>query len=235
MKECVVYKHTNLINGKAYIGWTSLTIDERWNWHCRSANSGSISIFHKAIKKYGVNVWKHEILETFYTEDDAKNAEIKCITEHQTFCYEYPNKGYNMTQGGEGLLGFHHALETKVKISKSLLNNKCGHGNKGRIWTNEQRQQISQTLTGRIRPIEERIKISEALRRRVRRPETLQKIREKLMKPVTQLTLDGVIIKEYINVGSAAKDNKISCKKIRHCCNGKITSHNGFIWCWSKI
>ena len=70
----VVYKHTNEINQKAYIGWTSLSIDERWHSHCYNAKNKSQYAFHRAILKYGTDGWKHQILEVHSSKEDAKLA-----------------------------------------------------------------------------------------------------------------------------------------------------------------
>ncbi len=109
-----VYKHTNLNNGKAYVGWTSLSVDKRWKDHCYTAFYGSEYAFHRAIRKYGVSCWEHEILETHPSEQDAKSAEIRLIAEHKTFMHLYPNKGYNMTLGGEGVMGLRWTLEKRI-------------------------------------------------------------------------------------------------------------------------
>src|SRR3990167_1440052 len=85
----VVYKHTNCVNDKAYIGWSSLTMEERWAWHCYDAiRARDRFVFHAAIRKYGVDAWNHAALEMYDTADAAKLAEIRLIAEHQTFCYE---------------------------------------------------------------------------------------------------------------------------------------------------
>jgi len=111
-----VYKHTNLLNGKAYIGWTSLTIKERWEIHLKAVTAGSQTKFHNAIRKYGQgdDVWKHEELEIHISNDEAKNAEIRLICEHKTYAYDHPETGYNMTKGGEGTVGHKRSEATKA-------------------------------------------------------------------------------------------------------------------------
>ncbi len=183
----VVYKHTNRVNGKAYIGWSSMTIDDRWKWHCDDAmKEVDTFVFHAAIRKYGVDAWDHVVLETHEIEISAKAAEIRLISEHKTFCYEHPATGYNMTRGGEGLSGYTHRDDSRVKTSQSLRGNRNGAGNKGRQLTNEQRAQISQTLIGRKRPIHEIEKISASLKGNTRgrgnkgkslTPEHIEKLR----------------------------------------------------------
>ena len=71
----IIYKHTNKINGKAYIGFTSKSIDDRWNRHCKDARRGSTNVFHKAIRKYGKDAFDHEVIEECSTEEQALQQE----------------------------------------------------------------------------------------------------------------------------------------------------------------
>ena len=48
-----IYKVTNQINGKLYIGETIQTISKRWNRHCYDAKNGVTDHFHTAIRYYG--------------------------------------------------------------------------------------------------------------------------------------------------------------------------------------
>ena len=61
----VVYKITNKINGKIYIGQTTRTFEQRWKEHCNDAmNFKDIYLFHNAIRKYGKENFECEILES---------------------------------------------------------------------------------------------------------------------------------------------------------------------------
>ena len=83
-----IYKITNTINGKAYIGWSEKP-SRRFNNH-RSAD-GSCPLLHKAIKKYGTHNFKFEVLC-----EDQLEKEDYYIQSHNTMV---PN-GYNLRQGG---------------------------------------------------------------------------------------------------------------------------------------
>lgn len=101
----IVYKHTNRVTNKSYVGWTSKTIDERWAAHLRAVSEGSSTMFHNSIRSHGSDVWDHEILEECSSHEDAKNAEKKWIALLETYAFDFPDKGYNMTRGGDGLSG----------------------------------------------------------------------------------------------------------------------------------
>jgi len=114
----IVYKITNTVNGKMYIGATEKTIEERWRRHVKSAIIYKRDwILSKAIRKYGPDAFIREVLEEHpdrkYTFDVL---EPKYILEHNTF----GDNGYNMTGGSEGGIGHKHTEETKQKIRESV-------------------------------------------------------------------------------------------------------------------
>ena len=89
-----LYKITNLINGKAYIG-QSINPQHRFIAHIsRSINDSDNSPIHSAIKKYGKENFKFDIIEW---SDNYNEREKELIIEHNTLS---PN-GYNVASGGE--------------------------------------------------------------------------------------------------------------------------------------
>ena len=108
-----IYCITNLVNGKKYIG-QSLNIEKRWKDHKSNYLNCKNSSLYAAIRKYGINNFKFEILE----ECDAKelnSKEIYWISFYQTYPPEL-NKGYNLTPGGEG-------QAVLKKLNNNALNN----------------------------------------------------------------------------------------------------------------
>lgn len=93
----LVYCITNKINGKQYIGMTSRTLEERWNSHCSAARNGSPFRFHSAIRKYGENNFKLEIIK-----DNLDVDECRSLEEQMIFEYRCMTKGYNAKPGGSG-------------------------------------------------------------------------------------------------------------------------------------
>lgn len=139
-KVYVLYKHTNVVNGKSYIGWTSTTLEKRWQLHCQHANNFSSCLFHRAIMKYGVDAWIHDILEIHDTQELAKAAEIRLISTHQTFCTDHPDRGYNMTRGGDGLSGYQISPEIYLRVSQALTGNTH---TLGRVRPQREKEQIA--------------------------------------------------------------------------------------------
>lgn len=91
-----VYKITNLINNKCYIG-SSIRVEQRWKQHKNSAfnpNSNSYNYpLQKAIRKYGLENFQFEIISQDYTSmEEMQKEENKYIIQ-----YNSVNNGYNQT------------------------------------------------------------------------------------------------------------------------------------------
>ena len=110
----LVYCITNLANGKKYIGQTIRSIEERWHEHSKPSND---SIIGRAIRKYGVNSFQLDTLETSDSLENLNLLEEQLIKAHNTIS----PKGYNISYGGDN-----KALSdtTKQKLSKINLGKK---------------------------------------------------------------------------------------------------------------
>lgn len=96
-----IYKITNLVNQKIYIGQTIRNLQTRFNEHCSFSRDRN-SLIGKSIKKYGRNNFKIESIDISATsKDELDLLEIKYIKELNCLC---PN-GYNLSLGG-GKLDF---------------------------------------------------------------------------------------------------------------------------------
>lgn len=103
----LVYCFTNKVNNKKYIGMTTRTLKERIESHKYEAyNPNSLvyeTPFKRAIRKYGIDGFKVEILFDNITREEAVKIEKELILKHQTY-YKYKNSnGYNATIGGENI------------------------------------------------------------------------------------------------------------------------------------
>ena len=92
-----IYKLTNLINGKSYIG-QSIDIERRIKNHLVYCYEDTSAI-HKAVKKYGASNFSWEILEEC-TIDELDSLERKWIAYYDTY-----KNGYNLTPGGKDGVG----------------------------------------------------------------------------------------------------------------------------------
>lgn len=97
--NCIVYKITNIKNGKIYIGYTSRSLIARWKSHVSAAMGGSKLRLHCAIRKYGAESFIQEILVKNLILEDAKQLEVEKIKEYNSYFFSH---GYNGTLGGTG-------------------------------------------------------------------------------------------------------------------------------------
>ena len=95
----IVYKITNRVNGKSYIGHSVRTLEQRWKSHLSSVRQGSKFRFHSAIRKYGIDQWDHEIIFEHNNVDICKKKEEEMIVG---FDLMNNKKGYNAKPGGCG-------------------------------------------------------------------------------------------------------------------------------------
>lgn len=93
-----IYKVTNLVNGKMYVGNTSFDIQKRWDEHCRDAKKKRCQNrpLYVDMQKYGVANFEVEIIEKCNGEI-ANMREAYWIKQLGTFA-----NGYNCTFGGKG-------------------------------------------------------------------------------------------------------------------------------------
>ena len=97
MRTGLIYKFTNKLNNKIYIGQTTQTLEQRINKHLQQLNDETY--FHRALKKYGINNFNIEIIEQNIPLSELDNREIYWIKYYDS--YYTSNKGYNLTKGGQ--------------------------------------------------------------------------------------------------------------------------------------
>jgi group I intron endonuclease len=203
-----VYIITNAVNGKQYVGLTK-DIKRRWYQHI-SAN-GSAPALHSAVKHYGKeNFVLSHICDAFDFES-ACDIEKMLIQQHNT---KSPN-GYNLTDGGDGVVGRPMTNEDKeirrkaavayaASLSPEERSKKFG-GAKGRKWSPEKIKQISESNKGKNlgkKPSDEtRKKMSEAHKARPRKPlseETKKKISQSLLNRKMLTSTDSKRVEERV-------------------------------------
>jgi group I intron endonuclease len=112
----IIYKITNIITKLSYIGYTKQKLNNRWQQHYKQALKESKNRkFYNAIRKYGIEVWDTEVIDTAISAADAKNKEILYIKQYNSY-YD----GYNSTLGGDGNNGIVQSKESNEARSKKL-------------------------------------------------------------------------------------------------------------------
>lgn len=205
-----VYKITNTVNNKIYIGYTKLSLMKRMRLHVNSKTEKMLIV--KAINKYGAEKFTIELVQEFSSKQDAVVAEISLI--------ESLKPHYNIHQGGtggpmygpmNGMFGKKHSTEWKINKSESMT----GSQNPmfGKTHSLSARDKISAARKGR--PTRKGIPLSEEHKNKLRSPKseiTKQKMRNKYI-------VDGFIVTDakkycmdnnlnYICFTQAAKKQK---------------------------
>jgi len=170
MKTYKIYKITNQLNGKSYIGLTYRSLQIRLNEHITESKKDKNKHFHfhMAIQKYGINNFTYDILiDDIDTLSEANQLEIFYIKQFNTY-----KDGYNMTEGGGGRDNYYFSDEAKKKMSKSKL---------GGVLSYEHKDNISKSLKGKPKSDEHRLKVIEAITGLKRSDEVRRVMSERMM------------------------------------------------------
>jgi len=160
----IIYKAISPSN-KIYYGKTGRSLNKRINEH-QTKSKIENKHFYSAIRKYGIGNLEWIIIETYNrkTKESLSNIlnerETYWIEKDKTYLREF---GYNMTRGGEGVLGLKRVFskEHRQKISKSKKGVKLskehkkniGLAQKNRIFPEEHKQKLSEGKMGEKNPM----------------------------------------------------------------------------------
>lgn len=137
--EYLVYKITNKINNKIYIGQTTETIEKRFKRHCGYQLNDN-TYLHRAMKKYGIENFIIEKIDEAKDQEELNEKEIYWIQHYQSNVYGYNLKASIGKCGGDTLSNHKNLNEIKVKISNSKIFDKNPNSTKVQalnILTNE--------------------------------------------------------------------------------------------------
>ena len=113
--EYIVYKITNTVNSKLYFGITQQSLIKRWQQHKCNSNKKNYHLYN-AIKKYGFDKFKIEIVYKAESKKDMFSKEKELISMYKTNLRGY---GYNNSLGGEASrFGCKMSEEQKKKLSE---------------------------------------------------------------------------------------------------------------------
>lgn len=242
----IVYMHTTP-SGKRYIGITAQTVEKRWQKGFGYAY-GENDYFFNAIKKYGWDNIKHEILFTGLTKSEAEEKEIELIKKYNTTSRDC---GYNRETGGYACPK--HTEEYKRKMSdmqKRIWENSPGRREKlaeyrrGRPMSEETKEKLRQANLGKKQSPETIEKRAQKLRG-MKKPKTSQAMkaawdsgkmkgmtgkhtsekqkevaRKRTARPIIQVDLDGNIIAEFESVAEAKRFYNLPYAAIADVCKG---------------
>lgn len=144
-----IYKITNLINNKTYIGWTSRVPTLRFNQHksCKSSTIGS------AIQKYTKEFFTFEIIYQSKDLEHSRFMEAFFVNVYNSLSEESGGWGYNLRLGGDG------------KTTTDVTKRKLSEAHKGKSLSEEHKRKISEAGKGKTQTSESKLKQSETRKR----------------------------------------------------------------------
>ena len=156
----IIYKITNKINNKVYIGQTIRSLKKRWIEHC--CKGSCCPFIHRAIAKYGVDNFTIEQIDHSHSREELDNKEVFWIEFYNSIA---PN-GYNLTSGGETNKNINEEVRRKISDGhKGEKNHRFGthiseehkqkisEANKGIKWSKERRLKITGSKHPRARAV----------------------------------------------------------------------------------
>ena len=198
-----IYKISNTINQKVYIGLTYRNITIRWREHKNRAINNYPGYLYNSMRKYGLSSFQIEQIDVGF--DDLKEKEKYWINYYNS---TNPANGYNLTLGGDG----------NLKINYREVYN---------LWDNNYSiKEISDELNIDRHTVKEILEqyqnYSEA--------EGLKRGTGRKAIPVNQYTIQGKYITTYISTAEASRLTNSNVTGISLCCNNKAQSANGYQW-----
>lgn len=188
MKSNEVYKITNKITNKIYIGITNQGSGARYRHHWYESRIGEPSPIHRSMAKYGEDNFTLEIIDFADSYDELKEKEKYWIKQYNSIDRSI---GYNLTEGGDGTFGRKHSEETKEKIRQKAL---------GRKASEEAKQRMSESRRGKCTD---------------KQKEHLSKLQKELQIRVFKYSKDGDFIAEYSSIKEASVQNGLNIDTIR--------------------
>jgi group I intron endonuclease len=216
----IIYKVTNKINGKSYIGQTTKTLIQRKRAHYNAMRYDNY-YFHNALKKYNKEDFEWKIIEKCNSAEELNEMEFHYIKQYKSHKLE---NGYNISFGGSGGDNFTNN-PNKEFIRQKLIDR----------WKNKKHPWIGKKHTE-----ETKRKISEKAKNRTFSDETIKKfskIRKNMVGKKNPLSKKWKIIfpneEEIIvyilrNFCNTFEKEKLDFGAMQRTANGKQKSHKGY-------
>lgn len=108
----IIYKITNNVNKKAYIGQTTRSLSVRKIEHVKNIKTYNHPLYN-SMRKYGKHNFSWDILYECESKDELNTMEHHYILHYKSTDRAF---GYNLTLGGEGSTGYKHTEDTKANF-----------------------------------------------------------------------------------------------------------------------
>lgn len=219
MRTYYVYKATNKVNGKSYIGQTVDFRSRVWQ-HMRCYEREDCK-FHDAIKEFGIDNFDFDIIDTTDSEEKAVELEKYYIEKYDTY-----HTGYNMNKGGVG--GHNSSAVVCLEFDGTYVCRYDSAQEAQRLggYCNSDVLLCCKGINSRC---QDKIFMFESDYIE-NGPKKYKKPESKRMKSIVQCGMDGTVIAKYNSVTDAAKKTKILRTRISSALIGAAKTAGGFIF-----
>ena len=208
MNSYCIYKHT-FPNNKVYVGLTCQNPLDRWQGGYGYKKQ---RLMFNAIKKYGWDNIRHEILFDGLTLQEAHEKEIELISLYKSDDRDF---GYNISSGGYSGCGHTLTEEARERI---------GASHRGKPLSEEHKAKLRKPHFGKCRG--------------KRPPEVVLRLKlaaegKRHKKAVVQFAKNGDLVSQWDSVLRVSSELGIPQSNIISVCKGKRKSAGGFIWAYA--
>lgn len=207
-----IYRIYQLIDPRTnkirYVGRTTQKLPARLKKHLRSND--------KTYRTNWITSLKNKNLEPIIELICIAKSHEECCELERFYIKEYRDNGYNLinaTDGGEGCFGFKHNLESKMRMSLLAIE---------RMKDSEKIESLRQKGLKHWEDTSDEYKLNNIINQPHR-------------KNISQFTLDGKFIKEYLSLREIERELGYFRANITPCIKGEFKQAYGFIWKYSEI
>lgn len=225
--ECGIYKITNLVNGKFYIG-ASVNIQRRFKEHRVKSKSRGCKVLSRALRKYGVTNFKFDTVELCDRDQLVKKEMlwIKKLNPEYNASLGPGRLGIPTSQTQKDLLSKSGKLQWKLMSEASkqrVINHQLCRPKKGHAVLESTRIKISKALKG--------VPLKQSTKKKIGAANSLSMVGNKNgNKPVYQYDIHGRLVGEFDSILIASIATSIHPSSITKQLKGVQKTAGGFTW-----
>lgn len=235
-----IYLRTNIVNGKQYVGQTNDMKKRDYQWYNTDMVYAGTYITN-ARNKYGTENFKTKILKECETQEQLNFWEQYYIKKLNT---KVPN-GYNLTDGGDGISGYHFSVESKKKMSDAKIGKYVGENswNYGVKRSDEFKTALSERQKGKKHTEEWKKNMSVnnpkywlGKHRSIIEKEKMSKKKDDVKRKVYQYDLNNKLIHIYDSIAECGRCG-YNIGAVGACCRGVdgYKTHKGYKWLFKPM
>lgn len=211
-----IYKITNQVNGKVYIG-QSVHIKARWQQHILNArNNKENTLLYNAMRKHGIENFSFEVIEEC-DKEKLNEREVYWISYYDSFNKE---KGYNMTPGGS----------EPIKINPQEIYDLWDQGYSVKEIKEQLKDKVCGATVGSYLQGYKNWSTTESQRRGQSYAKKLNYSRENNLNVIKQYDIFGNFLKNWQTCRQIENELKIPHNSISNAIRGKAMQAGGFQW-----